>query len=89
MKYTPYSKEELLLKQRYYKNLSEKQRRHFLALEYNSLGRGSQRYIAEVFGCCRKTIIKGNKELLDSASTALDSKRQRKPGGGRKKKKIR
>lgn len=86
--YRKYSEEEFLLKEKYYESLPEKQRRHFLALEYKSLGRGSQRYLAEMFGCCRKTIRKGCEELNNSEVEPIDYSRQRKAGGGRKKKKT-
>jgi len=33
----------------YYTGLPEKQRRHFLAMEYERLGVGSKRYVAGVF----------------------------------------
>lgn len=79
-----YSDEELSLKLAFYKRLPEKQRRHFLATEYTSLGRGSQRYLAKVFGCSRITITKGCIEL---EAGEIDYSRQRKKGGGRKKKK--
>ena len=69
----------------YYGSLPEKQRRHFLALEYERLGIGSKRYLARVFGCDRKTINKGQQELAASAYQ-VDYRRQRRAGGGRKKK---
>jgi hypothetical protein len=76
---------DFLAKQlRYYGSLPEKQRRHFLALEYERLGVGSQRYLARVFGCDRKTITKGQRELAAS-DYQVDYSRQRKAGGGRKK----
>lgn len=87
MRHLKYEAEEQVLKLEYYKNLPEKNRRHFLAIEYASLGIGSQRYIAGVFGCCRKTIIKGRKELEAAGSTGIDYNWQRKAGGGAKKKK--
>lgn len=87
MKYIKYDEKEQALKLEYYKNLPEKSRRHFLAIESASLGIGSQRYIATVFGCCRKTIIKGGKELQAAGSTGIDYSWQRKAGGGAKKKK--
>lgn len=79
-----YSSLEIISKLKYYKSLPEKARRHFLALEYQSLGRGSQRYISSVFGCSRNTITTGSKELEQE----LDYTRQRKAGGGRKKKRT-
>jgi hypothetical protein len=82
-----YSESEKRKHIEYYKNLSEKQRRHFLGMEYKSLGRGSQRYLAEVFKCSRQTIINGVKEL-ESPDYKMDHNRQRRGGGGRKKSKL-
>jgi len=70
----------------YFSSLSEKQGRHFLALEYLKLGEGSQRYLSKLFGCSRQRILNGIKELK-SNDFKVDYKRQRKVGGGRKKKK--
>ena len=41
---------------KYYASLPEKQRRHFLGMEYERLGKGSQRYLSRVFKYDRKTI---------------------------------
>ena len=68
----------------YYRNLPEKQRRHFLAMEFERLGVGSKRYLARVFGCHRQTINKGLRELTGS-NYEVDYTRQREAGGGRKK----
>ena len=68
----------------YCASLPEKQRRHFLAMEYLRLGVGSQRYVAQVFSCSRKTILKGMRELAQS-NYESDYVRQRGAGGGRKK----
>lgn len=68
----------------YYASLPEKQRRHFLAMEYLRLGVGSQRYLARVFSCSRKTISKGMRELSENNYQG-DYTRQRVAGGGRKK----
>ncbi|MGI8543810.1 MAG: hypothetical protein ACR2MD_10085 [Aridibacter sp.] len=70
----------------YYRSLPEKQRRHFLAMEFERLGEGSKHYLARVFGCGRQTIRKGLRELAESNYEA-DYSRQREIGGGRKKKK--
>lgn len=69
----------------YCQSLPEKQRRHFIAMEYLRLGEGSQRYLAELFGCSRQTIINGVTEL-QSSDFNIDYSTQRAPGGGRKKK---
>lgn len=83
-----YTEAELSNKLKYYKSLPEKVRRHFLALEYQHLGKGSQRYVAQVFGCSRSTIIKGGLELAAAQDEPIDYTRQRKVGGGRKKKSV-
>ena len=71
----------------YYRSLLEKQRRHFLAMEYERLGVGSKRYLSRVFKCDRKTINKGLRELAEN-NYEVDYTRQRTAGGGRKKKKL-
>jgi hypothetical protein len=72
---------------KYYLSLPEKQRRHFLSMEYERLGVGSKRYLSRVFKCDRKTINKGLQELVDN-DYQCDYARQRASGGGRKKKNI-
>lgn len=69
----------------YFRNLPEKQRRHFLAMEFLRLGPGSQRYLADLFKCGRQTIRNGVKELKES-NFDIDYTYQRSAGGGRKKK---
>lgn len=73
----------------YYGGLSEKQQRHFLGMEYERLGEGSGYYLAKVFGCSRHRIRTGRMELSTQASMGvpMDYSRQRKIGGGAKKKK--
>ncbi len=71
----------------YFKTLSEKQRRHFLAFEYLKLGKGSQRYLADVFKCARQIIVDGVKEV-QVPDFQPDYSRQRSKGAGRKKKKT-
>lgn len=51
---------------KYYSCLPEKQKRHFLAMEYERLGWGSKRYLSRVFECDRQTINKGLSELTAS-----------------------
>lgn len=68
--------------------LPEKARRHFLALQYKQLGKGSQRYLAELFNCSRITITTGVQELAEANQTTFDYSRQRQIGGGRKKREI-
>jgi hypothetical protein len=82
-----YYEDDFLEKQlNYYRSLGEKQRRHFLAMEFERLGEGSKHYLARVFGCGRQTIRKGLRELTES-NYKTDYSRQRVEGGGRKKKK--
>ncbi len=82
-----YYEDDFLEKQlSYYRSLPEKQRRHFLAMEFERLGIGSKHYLARVFGTARQTIRKGLRELAESNYEA-DYSRQREIGGGRKKKK--
>jgi hypothetical protein len=83
-----YYEDDFLEKQlSYYRSLPEKQRRHFLAMEFERLGEGSKHYLARVFGTARQTIRKGLQELAESNYEA-DYSRQREKGGGRKKKKL-
>ena len=80
-----YYEADVLEKQvNYCRSLSEKQRRHFVAMEYERLGEGSKRYVARIFGCHRQTINKGLQELSGN-NYETDYARQRKTGGGRKK----
>jgi len=72
---------------KYINELPEKQRRHYIAMEYIRLGRGSQRYLAKTFGCARQIIVDGVKEV-QSTDFKPDYTRQRCKGGGRKKKKM-
>jgi hypothetical protein len=85
-----YYDSELKIKQLfYYKSLSEKQGRHFLGMEYERLGIGSGVYLSKVFSCSRRRILRGRRELDSSMTTEIqiDYSRQRKIGGGAKKKK--
>ena len=47
----------------YYLNLSEKDKRHYAAVEAAKLEHGGINYISELFGCCRQTIAVGLEEL--------------------------
>jgi len=64
-------------------HLDEKQKRIFLALEAESIGRGGVKLIHEITGVSQTTIIKGKKELQSGKAISVD--RVRKSGGGRKK----
>lgn len=77
-----------LAKVRYYQGLSEKQQRHFLGMEYIMLGRGSKLYLSKLYQCSRNRIALGYEEilLLQATDGIADYTRQRKIGGGAKKK---
>lgn len=86
-----YTDKTKMLMQLYYSRLSEKDRRHYAAMEALRLGRGGTTYIGKVLGIDRNTIIQGKKELLALADyeQKVSAGRQRQPGGGRKKKDTR
>ena len=76
--------EELMVK--YYKSLSEKDRRHYAAIEAIKLGRGGTNYVSRVLRLDKKILIKAKEELR--SPTLLEQiplGKQRRPGGGRKK----
>ncbi len=82
-----YEKETEALMKQFYETLSEKDARRYAAQEAQKLGHGGVIYISELFGTSRNRIHQGlielkSKELLE----LIPSDRQRKPGGGRKKK---
>lgn len=58
--------EELMI--RYYNHLSEKDRRHYAAVEAAKLGHGGVTYIADLFGCARQTVATGLEELKKTNS---------------------
>ena len=81
-RYEPYVEERM---RGLFQTLSEKDQRRFAALEAARLGRGGVRYIAQVLGCSRRTICRGDAEL-DLLPEDPAGDRVRRPGGGRKKK---
>jgi hypothetical protein len=52
----------------FYENLSEKDRRHYAAVEAKKLGHGGIEYIAQLFGLSVKTISRGLEELSKKSS---------------------
>lgn len=71
----------------HFSRLSEKDRRQYAALEALRLPYGGTSYISRLFGIDRNTLIQGKKELLKAnAYEQIPPGRQRRPGGGRKKK---
>ncbi len=80
-----FSEKTIMLMQLHYSRLSEKDRRHYAALESLKLGRGGITYISKVLGVDRKTILQGRTELTEDLENPIPPGRQRKAGGGRKK----
>jgi hypothetical protein len=82
-----YSQEAEKLMQLFYSRLSEKDRRHYAAMEAMKLGRGGTNYISELLGLDKASLIQGKKELTTPSELGqIPPGRQRRPGGGRKKK---
>jgi DNA invertase Pin-like site-specific DNA recombinase len=65
-----------------YNNLSEKDKRHYSAIEALKLGYGGVAYIARLFRCSRQTIYKGMQEI--EQKQLVTAGKSRCPGGGRK-----
>ena len=70
-----------------YRNLSEKDKRLYAAVEALKLPHGGIAYISKLLGCDRKTIQRGIKELKNPR--VIPQKQMRKKGGGRKEKPVR
>src|SRR5712692_5428481 len=62
--------------------LDEQQRRWYVALEANRIGRGGDRLLSQITGLDEKTIRRGREELATSLADCPDE-RVRRPGGGR------
>lgn len=80
----PFSDKAEQMMQLHYSWLSEKDRRHYAALESLKLGRGGVDYISHILMIDKKTLWQGRKELLEQQT--VEAGRQRRKGGGRKKK---
>jgi len=65
-----------------YKSLSEKDRRHYVAIEATKLGYGGVSYLSRVFKCNHEVITRGQKEL--KTEDLEHNNRIRRVGGGRK-----
>jgi len=78
----PYNSDIEQQRQRYYRSLSEKDRRRYAAIEALKLGYGGISYMVNLLGCHAHTIRRGMKEL--SNEQAMSDERIRQPGGGRK-----
>jgi hypothetical protein len=69
----------------YYKTLSERNRRHYAAIESLKFDWGGKTYIGELLGLTQKTLRKGIREVTDPLENqAFGASRERKIGGGRK-----
>jgi len=80
-----YSDEILDMMRNHISQLPERLRRQYAAIESRKLGYGGVSYISRALHIDRKTILLGRKELSGLCDN-FPSNRQRKPGGGRKKK---
>lgn len=69
---------------RFYKSLSQKDKRRYAAIEAQKLGWGGISYVMQLLGCSRNTIIKGIEDLEKMDEPTLNNSRIRKKGGGRK-----
>lgn len=65
MRFTPYSAEVELFMQQLYASLSERDRRHYAAVEAIKLEHGGIVYLSHLFGCSERTIRNGIAELYD------------------------
>jgi hypothetical protein len=88
VKIIPYSSSIEAQMVSFYSNLSERQRRHYAAVESEKLGYGGKAYIIRLLGIRRNTLVKGIYELQHPDHNVLAFGSQRKAGGGRKKKRI-
>jgi hypothetical protein len=84
-----YTTEEEVFLLSLYKKYSEKLQRHFLAGERVRLGSRSVAYLCRVYKCSSKRIYAGLAELAEicEGGETIDYGRQRRAGGGAKKKK--
>jgi len=78
----PYSPEVEQQMRRFYRSLSERDRRRYAAVEALKLGWGGITYISQLFECDDKPIRDGMKEL--EQEDRLSQSRIRQVGGGRK-----
>lgn len=65
----------------FYNNLSEKDKRHYAAIEALKLGHGGNKYISNMLSCSRQTLNRG---LKDFEKNLLANGKSRCMGGGRK-----
>jgi hypothetical protein len=74
--------------QLFYSGLSEKDQRHYAAQEAMKLGWGGKSYISNLFQISPRRVRQGAAELLNATvMSEIPANRQRRIGGGRRKKK--
>jgi len=66
----------------FYNTLNEKDKRRYAGIEALKIGYGGKKYICDLLGCDLKTLNRGILDLNNQA--AMELKRIRKKGGGRK-----
>ena len=87
-KFTKYDADTVAKMQVYFQSLGQKDKRHYAGLEAQKLGWGGKTYISELLGISPFCIRQGQKELSDERLLSeIPPGKQRRPGGGRKKKK--
>lgn len=69
----------------YYKFLNEAQRRQYLGLLAQDIGRSGVREVSEAFGVNAHTVRRGKQDLNELTANPPSIGRVRKAGGGRKK----
>jgi hypothetical protein len=83
----PYSSAVEQQMQTFYSGLKEREQRHYAALEALKLKHGGKKYIQTLLNIHQKTLKRAMNELSDAALFAtLPTDKQRRAGGGRKKK---
>jgi len=86
---TRYSQEIEQKMKLFFAGLSEKDQRHYAAQEAIKLGWGGKSYISALFEISHHRIRRGEKELNDASVLAeIPENKQRRKGGGRKKKNL-
>lgn len=84
---TKYDAEIEAQMQQYFQSLNQKEKRHYAGLEAMKLSHGGKKYIGDLLGISQYCIRMGILELTDPTINAqIPIGKQRRPGGGRKKK---
>ncbi len=82
-KYTEETERQMV---RSFSSLSEKDKRHYAAVEALKLAYGGRRYISQLFGISEYRLRKGINEIKNPILLAeIPKGKQRRPGGGRRK----